>query len=49
MLADGLRLGQLHGSELDDETALATIARRLTAVYTDLGDVFRAPYFDLAG
>ena len=49
VLADGLRLGQLHGSDLDDDNMLAAVARRLTAAYTDLGDVFRAPYFDLAG
>ena len=49
VLADGLRLGQLHDSDLDDDTALAAVARQLTAAYADLGDVFRAPYFDLAG
>lgn len=49
VLADGLRLGQLHVSDLDDDAALSTVARRLTAAYIDLGNVFRAPYFDLAG
>ena len=49
VLADGLRLGQLYGSDLDDDAALAAVARRLAAAYTELGGVFRAPYFDLAG
>ena len=48
-LADGLRLGQLSRSDLDDDASLASIARRLTSAYTGLGEVFRAPYFDLAG
>ncbi len=49
VLADGLRLGQLNRSDLDDDATLACIARRLAAAYTGLGDVFKAPYFDLAG
>lgn len=48
-LADGLRLGQLGRSDLDDEAELASVARRLAAAYAELGDAFKAPYFDLAG
>lgn len=49
VLADGLRLGQLHASDLDDDDTLLAIARRLAAAYADLGDEFKAPYLDLAG
>ena len=48
-IADGLRLGQVRRADLEDESALASLARRLASAYTELGDVFRAPYFDLAG
>ena len=45
----GLRLGQVRRTDLEDESGLAFLARHLTSAYTELGDVFRAPYFDLAG
>lgn len=48
-LADGLRLGQLDRSDLDDDVEMASVARRLAAAYADLGPIFKAPYFDLAG
>ena len=49
VMAYGLRLGRVNRSDLDNTAALASIARRLTSAYAGLGDVFRAPYFDLAG
>ena len=49
VLADGLRLGSLGRSVLDDDAELASVARRLSAAYTGLGATFKAPYFDLAG
>lgn len=48
-IADGLRLGQVRRSDLADESGLAVLARSLASAYSELGDVFRAPYFDLAG
>lgn len=48
-LADGLRLGHLDRSDLDDDAEMASVARRLSAAYTELGATFKAPYFDLAG
>ena len=49
VLADGLRLGRVERSDLDNDDALASVARRLAAAYSALGETFKAPYFDLAG
>lgn len=49
VLADGLRLGRLDRSDLDDDAELASVALRLSAAYAGLGAAFKAPCFDLAG
>ena len=48
-IADGLRLGRVREADLDDESEMASVARRLAAAYTEMDGIFRAPYFDLAG
>lgn len=47
-LGDGLLLGRVARPDPDDETQLASVARRLAAAYVGLDGTFRAPYFDLA-
>lgn len=49
VLADGLRLGEVRRSDLDSDTQLSSVACCLAAAYAELGDTFRAPYFDLTG
>ncbi len=48
-IGDGLFLGRLSRSDLDDESTLMHAATRLSAAYVGLEGSFRAPYFDLAG
>jgi hypothetical protein len=48
-VGDGLLLGRLTRAELDDESTLASTARRLASAYIDQDQPFLAPYFDLAG
>ncbi len=47
-VGDGLFLGRLNRSDLDDESALLTVAARLSAAYLGLEGHFKAPYFDVA-
>ena len=47
-VGDGLFLGRLSRSDLDDESALLTVAARLSAAYLGLEGPFKAPYFDVA-
>lgn len=48
-IADGLRLGRIRRADLDDESELSSVARRLASAYTEIDGTFLAPYFDLAG
>ena len=47
VLGDGLLLGELGDSEIEDGTVLLSSARLLAASYAHVGAPFRAPYFDL--
>lgn len=47
-LGDGLLLGRLTTSEIDDPTVLQDVARSLAEAYLDQTDPLRPPYFDLA-
>ena len=47
-LGDGLLLGRLTSSEINDPETLGTTARLLAAAYLDQTGPLRAPYFDLA-
>lgn len=49
VVGDGLYLGELGLSELEDEAVLLSTARLLTACYAYMGTPFRVPYFNLRG
>lgn len=46
-IGEGLLLGQVSQSDLDDDDLLAEYARLLAAAYIDQEDGLRPPYFDL--
>jgi hypothetical protein len=46
-VGDGLLLGQISQSELEDEAELLPYARLLVAAYIDQAGTLRPPYFDL--
>lgn len=46
-LGNGLLLGRLSGTEVEDPVLLMQIARRLSASYLDQTGPIRPPYFDL--
>jgi len=47
LVGEGLLLGQVSQSELDDDGQMLTYARLLTAAYLDQEAGLRPPYFDL--
>lgn len=49
IVGEGLRLGVLHRTELDDPAVLTASARLLTATYLDIDGHFQVPYYDLQG
>ncbi|MCZ7537842.1 MAG: hypothetical protein M5T61_19230 [Acidimicrobiia bacterium] len=48
-IGDGLLLGTITSSELEDDETVRRTARQLAGAYLNLGERFRAPYFDRAG
>lgn len=49
VVGEGLRVGALSRSEVDDPAAVASAARLLAATYLRIDGPFRVPYFDLQG
>ena len=49
VVGEGIRVGVLSRTELDDPSALAAAARLLAGTYLSIDGPFRAPYFDLQG
>jgi hypothetical protein len=49
VVGDGLLLGTLTRSEIEDSEAIGPVARLLAGAYLALEDRFLAPYFDLQG
>ncbi len=49
IVGEGLLLGTLTRAEVDDDNALAPVARALVATYVGIDNRFRVPYFDLQG
>jgi hypothetical protein len=47
VVGEGLLLGQISQSELEDDTQLLPYGRLLVAAYLDQGTGLRPPYFDL--
>lgn len=47
-IGNGLLLGRVVSSDLEDDAVLGIIAHRLASAYLGLDETFRAPYFDLA-
>lgn len=49
VVGDGMRLGALSRSEVDDPATAASAGRLLAATYLTIDGPFRVPYFDLQG
>lgn len=49
VVGEGLRVGALGRSELDDPSVLISAARLLAGAYLAIDGPFRVPYFDLQG
>lgn len=49
VFGDGMRVGALTRSEMDDPAAIASAARLLAGTYLTIDEPFRVPYFDLLG
>lgn len=49
IVGEGLRVGALRRTELDDPAALTASARLLAGTYLAIDGHFRVPYFDLQG
>lgn len=49
VIGDGLRLGEVSATDIEDENGLISTARDLAACYLRIDGPFRAPYFDLRG
>lgn len=46
-IGEGIHLGTVRRTDLEDPDGRDRVLRALGATYADLGDAFRAPYFDL--
>lgn len=49
VVGEGIRVGALSRSEVDDPATMALAARLLAATYLTIDGPFRVPYFDLQG